>query len=446
MTFNRILGSLKDILAREVEGRKEQLDSAKAATGSAGGAGGGADGKGSAGAAKAPNPNAIKFVDLVNIGLLGTGKFARVTLAQHRRSKAVYALKTMSKREILLQKQQANVMHERVVLESMDHPFILKLHATFQDQMKLYMLLEFVAGGELFSLIHAADHDGLPDSHAKFYSMVLVLVLEYLHSKDIVYRDLKPENVLIDKDGYPKLVDFGFAKVLKGSMKTFTLCGTPEYIAPEIVLGRGYNRGVDYWALGILMYEMVAGQSPFADVEGQDQAVICRNIIDGRTVFPTDFDPDCRDLVKRLLAKDVQARLGNLRGGIDDIKMHKWFSSMHSSATDGGNGGGEDYGTANTCTKALFAKQVKAPWLPRLKNSTDLSNFDPYEEETSSQASGSSRSTTSSTHSAAAGAVHNPAHRPPDGSKGGKGGKGGRNFDHGEWEREFSAEQWGFSR
>lgn len=107
-------------------------------------------------------------------------------------------------------------------------------------------------------------------------------------------RDLKPENILIDKDGYPKLVDFGFAKVIKGGTKSFTLCGTPEYLAPEIVLGRGYNKAVDYWALGVLIYEMIAGQSPYADIDGADQAVICRNIIDGRIVFPTDFDSDCR--------------------------------------------------------------------------------------------------------------------------------------------------------
>ena len=119
------------------------------------------------------------------------------------------------------------------------------------------------------------------------------MIINYLHSRDIAYRDLKPENILIDKDGYPKLCDFGFAKIIKGT-KTFTLCGTPEYLAPEIVLGRGYNKSVDYWAFGVLIYEMLVGQSPFADMEGQEQSVICRNIIDGRLVFPTDFDYNCR--------------------------------------------------------------------------------------------------------------------------------------------------------
>lgn len=147
------------------------------------------------------------------------------------------------------------------------HPFILKLYQTFKDQSKLYMLLEFVQGGELFSVLHTPQNDGVPDAQAKFYAAGVLLGLAYLHGKDIAYRDLKPENCLIDKHGYPKVVDFGFAKVIQG--KTFTLCGTPEYLAPELVLGRGHNRAVDYWAYGILLYEMEAGYSPFSDPQGR---------------------------------------------------------------------------------------------------------------------------------------------------------------------------------
>jgi serine/threonine protein kinase len=149
------------------------------------------------------------------------------------------------------------------------------------------MLLEFVQGGELFSVLHPAHPprgvDGLPDHAAKFYAAGVILGLEHLHNKDIAYRDMKPENCLIDKLGYPKIVDFGFAKIIDS--KSFTLCGTPEYLAPELVLGRGHTKAVDYWAFGILLYEMQSGYSPFSDPQGMDQVVICKNIVKGNLTF-----------------------------------------------------------------------------------------------------------------------------------------------------------------
>lgn len=273
-TFNRILGSLKDIMHRDVESRKK-VNAEKSST------------------AATKADTGIKFTELITVRTLGTGKFSRVTLVQHKKTKAVYSLKTMLKADLMAQKQLWNVMNEREVLEQFDHPLIVKLYATFADAKRLYMLLEFIQGGELFSVIHRPDGDGIPASQAKFYAAGVLLVLVYLHSKDMAYRDLKPENCMVDKDGYPKMVDFGFAKVMKN--KSFTLCGTPEYLAPEIVLGRGYSNAVDFWALGVLIFEMMKGQSPFADLTGNDdQGVICRNIIDGRIVFPLDFDPDCK--------------------------------------------------------------------------------------------------------------------------------------------------------
>jgi protein kinase A len=206
----------------------------------------------------------IEFKDLKPLAVLGAGTFGRVSLVQHTKTKEVYALKALIKAEIVMHKQQSNVVQEKNVMIQSNHPFILRLFTTFRDTTKLYMLLEFVQGGELFSVIHTNKSDGVPAAQAKFYGAGVLLGLAYLHSKDIAYRDMKPENCLVDKDGYPKVVDFGFAKIIKNS-KTYTLCGTPEYLAPEIVLGRGHDKSVDYWAFGILLYEMIAGYSPFSD-------------------------------------------------------------------------------------------------------------------------------------------------------------------------------------
>jgi CRP-like cAMP-binding protein len=241
-TFNRILGSLQDILARETQQRLTILNEK----------------------AGAPEVVDIQFKDLQPLTILGAGTFGRVSLVQHKTTKEVYALKALIKAEIVMHKQQANVVQEKNVMIQSNHPFILRLYTTFKDATKLYMLLEFVQGGELFSVIHTPRTDGVSPASAKFYGAGVLLGLAYLHSKDIAYRDMKPENCLVDKDGYPKVVDFGFAKVIKNT-KTFTLCGTPEYLAPEIVLGRGHDKSVDYWAFGILLFEMIAGYSPFSD-------------------------------------------------------------------------------------------------------------------------------------------------------------------------------------
>jgi cGMP-dependent protein kinase len=336
-TFTRILGSLQHIISRETMHRLEVLKGA--------------------GPSDATEPQlSLAFGDLKTLAVLGSGTFGRVTLVQDKNSKAVYALKAMLKSEIVAHKQQANVMNEKNVMIAANHPFLLRLFQTFKDSKRLYMLLEFIQGGELFSVLHTSSSDGVPDAQAKFYGAAVISALAYLHSKDIAYRDMKPENCLIDAKGYPKLVDFGFAKVITG--KSFTLCGTPEYLAPELVLARGHNKAVDYWAFGILLYEMQAGYSPFSDPQGMDQVVICKNIVNGRLVFSRNFNVDCKDLVKRLLSREIQTRLGNLKGGADDIKHHKWFNGL-------------DF-------EGLLKKSLKAPWVPKLTSPTDTTNFDPY--------------------------------------------------------------------
>jgi CRP-like cAMP-binding protein len=306
-TFTRILGSLQAVINRETTQRLEVL-------------------KGAGPSDEAEPQLNLKFNDLTTLAVLGSGTFGRVTLVQDKKSKAVYALKAMLKSEIVAHKQQSNVLNEKNVMISSNHTFILRLFQTFKDSKKLYMLLEFVQGGELFSVLHTATGDGVPDASAKFYGAAVMLAIGYLHNKDIAYRDMKPENCLIDKNGYPKLVDFGFAKVITG--KSFTLCGTPEYLAPELVLARGHNKAVDYWAFGILLYEMEAGYSPFSDPQGMDQVVICKNIVNGRLTFPRNFNNDLKvtqfGAIRRLLLRCTVRRFKKLSLILNVLRCRTW--------------------------------------------------------------------------------------------------------------------------
>jgi len=196
---------------------------------------------------------------------------------------------------------------------------------------------------------------------AKFYSGCVLLALEYLHRKKILYRDLKPENLLIDAEGYIRVVDFGFAKQVAD--RTYTVCGTPEYLAPELVSGKGYHKSVDYWALGILIYEMLCGYSPFCDSSGNgDQMTICKNILHANLKFPSGFtDRKAKAVIEGLLIRDVNQRLGCLRRGALDIKHSPWYKDVSWDAME--------------------QKKLKAPWIPTIRDPLDTSNFDPYDED-----------------------------------------------------------------
>lgn len=307
--FDELLGPLgehmtkahsqREILAsKNIMERQSSRERTESTASGAGGAAGSPSGSAAAEASVELRTD-IRLSDLRPLFVLGEGAFGVVQLVQHTATREVFALKKMQKARIVKTGQQRNVVNEKRVLSTCRHPYILKLVASFKDKNCLYMLLEFLQGGDIFGhLYKQGGRFNVPQS--QYYSATVLLVLEYLHNKDIAYRDLKPENLVLDSRGYLKVVDFGFAKTVKD--RTYTLCGTPEYLAPELVQGKGHNRAVDYWALGILLYEMLSGYSPFADEERNDQLTIYKNIIKGRVVFSKRFKSEsAKDLVLRLL-------------------------------------------------------------------------------------------------------------------------------------------------
>lgn len=230
-------------------------------------------------------------------------------------------MKMLKKDNIVKMKQVEHTLNEKKILSSIDFPFVVKLAYSFKDNSNLYMILEYVSGGEMFT--HLRKTGRYSEENACFIASQIVLTFEYLHYLNIIYRDLKPENVLYDNNGYIKITDFGFAKIIKD--RTWTLCGTPEYLAPEIILSRGYNKAVDWWAMGVLIYEMVAGYPPFF---AENPIQIYEKIVSGHLRFPSHFSVDLKDLLKNLLQVDLTKRIGNLKNGVNDVKQHKWFHNI----------------------------------------------------------------------------------------------------------------------
>ncbi|RKP36751.1 kinase-like protein [Dimargaris cristalligena] len=284
---------------------------------------------------------------------LGTGSFGRVRLVQYKPTRQFYAMKVLKKTEVVRAKQVEHVNNERDLLSACSSPFLVTLLGAFQDNINLYMVLEYVVGGELFTYLR--KYQRFPPQVAKFYTGEVVLAFEYLHSMDIIYRDLKPENVLIDSRGHVKLTDFGFAKHVPDI--TWTLCGTPDYLAPEIIQSKGYGKAVDWYSLGVLIFEMLAGYPPFYD---EDHFKLYEKILAGRIGWPSQFDPLAKDLVRRLLTPDLSKRFGNLKGGSQDIKNHRWLMEIDWAK--------------------LYNRQIPAPLIPQVSHTGDPSNFDIYPE------------------------------------------------------------------
>jgi len=282
--------------------------------------------------------------------ILGAGTFGQVWLVSHRTTKTNYALKIQSKRTILNFDQVEGVIREKNIMREIESPFIIEMINAFQDRHCLYMVVMLYQGGELHSLMYKDSE--IARNNAPFYAGCVFEGLDYMHQRKMIYRDLKPENVMFGADGYAVIIDLGFAKVVPN--KTYTLCGTPLYIAPEVLLQRGHDKGADIWSFAILIFELSVGKTPFYD-KGIDQATLFKNISKCKYKIPKDMDPATVDLVKQLLLRNPSHRLGCLARGGKDVKEHHWFKDIDFDK--------------------LADKAITPPWKPKIKNAMDCSNF-----------------------------------------------------------------------
>jgi serine/threonine protein kinase/CRP-like cAMP-binding protein len=314
------------------------------------------------------------YKDLVIKQTLGEGSFGRVKMVVHRPAPTAgapepesrsYALKMLSKQGMANKKQVKAILAELRVLLLITHPFLLHLHGTYQSRDLCYFLFDCIQGGELFKRLASSDDCTIPFKDAQFYASHLVEALVYLQSKRVVYRDLKPENILIDARGYARVVDFGFAKVMQDDDSlAYTLCGTPEYLSPECVLGTGYRFEIDLWAFGIIVYEMLVGYTPFSndDDEVDDMMAIFKRITKASIEFPDALDDRTVDFVTAILAREQQKRLGNSLEGLSEVRDHHFF-------------------TGDIDFPAILAMKAPAPWTPKIRGIDDTSNFDDYDDD-----------------------------------------------------------------
>lgn len=299
----------------------------------------------------------IKRHDLQRVGLLGCGGFGTVELWEHKGNGDTYALKGLSKGYIVKTGMQDSVMNEKNILMMTNSSFITKLWETYNGTQTLYFLLEPCLGGELYATYNRKGFHG-SEKHCRYYSSGVIYAFEHLHARRIIYRDLKPENLLLTESGHIKLTDMGLAKFVIG--KTFTSCGTPDYFAPELIASTGHTNAVDWWTLGILVFELTCGHPPFESAYPmQIYAKVTKGI--SKVPFPSTCNGPCKSLIEGLLQQEPSQRLPMRPGGIKNLMNHKWFSDM-------------DW-------EAMKELKLPTPYKPVVKNKRDLANFSARKED-----------------------------------------------------------------
>ena len=287
--------------------------------------------------------------DFEHLKVLGKGSFGKVILVKNINNNKLYAMKILDKKFIVKKNQVSHTQTERVLLEKLKHPFIVRLNYAFQDPKRLYFLTEFLQGGELF--FHLRKNSGYKEKAVRFYMCQILLALEYMHNNNYIYRDLKPENILIDKEGNIKLTDFGLSKIMPEEEKTtYTMCGTAEYLAPEILFGKGYDKTCDWFSFGVVLFEIFCGYHSFKSKRQRiDPKIYLR-----KTYIPDKVGKTARDLIEKLFVSNPKKRLGYKSA--DEVKSHPFFKGIDFDK--------------------VLRKEYKPPFIPKLKDDTDLRYFD----------------------------------------------------------------------
>jgi len=296
------------------------------------------------------NKTKVNADDFELLKVIGKGSFGKVMQVRKKDDGKIYAMKVLRKEAIIARKQVAHTKAEKSILQKIQHPFIVKLNFAFQTEDKLYMILDYINGGELF--FHLKKEGKFPEDRVRLYAAEIVLALSPLHTLDIVYRDLKPENILLDNEGHICITDFGLSKELPKEGGTTTFCGTPEYLAPEVLKGQGHGCPVDWWSLGTLVYEMLTGLPPFYS---QNVNIMYQKILNGELRFPTYISPEAQSLLEGFLTRDPDARLGTR--GLDEIKSHAFFKGIDWDK--------------------VFNREIDMPFKPEVVSVDDTSQIDP---------------------------------------------------------------------
>merc|ERR1719240_2257826 len=295
--------------------------------------------------------------DLQKVGLLGCGGFGAVELYEHKKTQETYAMKRLSKGYIVKTGMQESVMNEKNILMMTNSSFIIKRYECYNGSQTLYFLMEAALGGELYATYNRKGFHG-SEKHCKFYVAGTVFAFEHCHERRIIYRDLKPENLLLNENGQVKLTDMGLAKFVIG--KTYTTCGTPDYFAPELIASSGHTNAVDWWCLGILVFELMSGHPPF---ESAYPMQIYSKVMKGIThvKFPPKCQGNVGDLIKSLLKKEPSERLPMRPRGLENLREHKWYAGFDWAA--------------------MKELGLEAPYKPVVKSKKDIANFSARKED-----------------------------------------------------------------